>query len=51
MNLENAQLPPIYKRDGKDYYLDPIRQRLIFVTPEETIRQKIIFWLMQERYR
>ena len=48
MNLENAQLPPIYKRDGKDYYLDPIRQRLIFVTPEETIRQKIIFWLMQE---
>ena len=48
MNLENALLPPIYKRDGKDYYLDPIRRRLIFVTPEETVRQKIIFWLMQD---
>ena len=24
MNLENAQLPPTYKRDGKDYYLDPM---------------------------
>lgn len=48
MNLENAQLPPTYKRDGKDYYLDPIRRRLIFITPEETVRQKIIFWLIQD---
>ena len=48
MNLENVSLPSIYKRNGKDCYLDPIRQRLIVVTPEETIRQKIIFWLMQD---
>ena len=38
-DLSKAQLPPIYKRDGRDCYLDPIRQKLIFITPEETVRQ------------
>lgn len=37
---------PVYKRDGKDYYLDPIRQKLIYITPEETVRQKIVAHLI-----
>ena len=40
------RLPKIYKRDGRECYLDPIRQKLIFITPEETIRQKMISWLI-----
>ena len=45
-DLSKAQLPPIYKRDGRDCYLDPIRQKLIFITPEETVRQRVISYLM-----
>lgn len=46
MDFTNAKLPPIYKRNGKDCYLDPIRKKLIPITPEETIRQKVISYLM-----
>ena len=38
--------PPIYKRNGKECYLDPIRQKLIYITPEEQVRQKIISYLV-----
>ena len=37
---------PIYKRNGKECYLDPIRQKLIYITPEETVRQKIVAYLI-----
>lgn len=37
-----------YKRNGKECYLDPIRKKLIYVTPEETLRQKVISYLMNE---
>ena len=46
MDLSKAKLPPVYKRNGRDCYLDPIRQRLIFITPEETVRQKVIAYLI-----
>lgn len=39
------KLPPIYKRSGKECYLDPIRQKLIYITPEETVRQKVVSYL------
>lgn len=45
-DFSNAKLPPIFKRDGQDCYLDPIRQKLIFIKPEETVRQKVISYLM-----
>lgn len=48
MDLTEAKLPPIYKRNGKKCYLDPIRQKLIYITPEETIRQKVISCLISE---
>ena len=45
IDLSAASLPPVYTRDGKDCYLDPVRQKLIFVKPEETVRQKVISFL------
>jgi hypothetical protein len=43
---KEGSLPPIYKRCGRDCYLDPIRKKLIYITPEETVRQKMIRYLM-----
>ncbi len=40
------ELPPVYKRNGRDCYLDPIRKKLIYITPEETVRQKAISYLV-----
>lgn len=45
IDLSKTTLPPIYVRDGKECYLDPIRQKLIFIKPEETVRQKVISFL------
>lgn len=42
------ELPPIYWRNGKQCYLDPVRQKLIYITPEETVRQRMISYLMNE---
>lgn len=42
IDLSKAKLPPIYKRNRKDCYLDPIREKLIYITPEETVRQQVI---------
>lgn len=46
--FEKIGLPPIYKRCGKDCYLDGIRQKLIYITPEEEVRQKVIKYLIEE---
>ena len=43
-----SKLPPIYRRNNQDAYLDPIRQKLIYATPEETIRQHVISFLIDE---
>ncbi|MBR4063462.1 MAG: type I restriction enzyme HsdR N-terminal domain-containing protein [Clostridia bacterium] len=45
--ISRMKLPPIYKRNGKECYLDPIRKKLIYITPEETIRQRVVAYLMQ----
>ena len=37
----------IYIRKGKECYLDPIRKKLIYVTPEETVRQDMISFLLE----
>ena len=46
--MKEMKLPPIYKRNGKECYLDPIRKKLIYITPEETVRQKVISYLINE---
>jgi len=43
-----SKLPPVYKQGRQDAYLDPIRQKLILVTPEETVRQHFVSWLIDE---
>ena len=47
-NLQNLHLPPVYTRNNKKCYLDPIRKKLIYITPEETIRQKMITYLIEK---
>ena len=42
----SQKLPEIYRRNGKDCYLDNIRQKMIVVTPEETVRQRVIGFLI-----
>ena len=46
--ISKMNLPPIYKRNGKECYLDPIRRKLIYITPEETVRQRVVAYLIQE---
>ena len=46
IEFEKQKLPKIYERQGKDCYLDPIREKLIFITPEETVRQQVISYLL-----
>lgn len=47
-NMDELILPPIYERNGRECYLDFIRQKLIYITPEETVRQKVISYLLNE---
>ena len=42
-----TKLPRVYKRADKECYLDPIRNKLINVTPEETVRQRVIQFLVE----
>ncbi len=44
-NFDKEKLPEIYIRDNRRYYLDPIRKKLILITPEETVRQKWISFI------
>ena len=48
IDLEKQPLPKKFKRNGKDYFLDTIRQRLVQVTPEEIVRQKIVSYLIHD---
>lgn len=48
INIEGQSLPEVYKRHGRECYLDPVRQKLIYITPEETVRQRMISYLMME---
>ena len=46
VDISKYELPPIYWRKGKQCYLDPVRQKLIYITPEETVRQRMISYLI-----
>lgn len=47
--LQSIELPAIYKREGKDCYYDVYRKKLIEITPEETVRQKVAM-LFEQKY-
>ena len=46
-NFMKSKLPKVYRRNFQDAYLDPIREKLIYVTPEETVRQHVISYLLK----
>lgn len=48
IDLSSQPLPKIYKRNGKECYLDPIRKKLIYITPEETVRQRVLSYLLND---
>ena len=45
--LKNLKLPDICVSDGKEYFLDPVRDKMMLKTPEEVIRQEIIQFLLK----
>ena len=44
--LNKMNLPAVHISEGKEYYLDPIRNQLIIKTPEEVVRQKVLQYLL-----
>lgn len=44
-SFDEEKLPDTYMRDGKKYYLDPIRKKLVQIMLEETVRQKWIHFI------
>ena len=47
-HLKNIELPAVYQREGKDCYYDTYRKKLIEITPEETVRQKVAAFFGQK---
>lgn len=42
-------LPPhIYRIEGQPAYFDPVRKKYVQVTPRETVRQRVVPYLIQE---
>ena len=48
LDLSVQPLPKVYMRKNKECYLDPIRKKLIYITPEETVRQQVISHLLYD---
>ena len=46
--LNRIKLPPEYTRNGVNCFLDPYRKRLIEITPEEIVRQKVAAYFEKE---
>ncbi|MBQ8799663.1 MAG: type I restriction enzyme HsdR N-terminal domain-containing protein [Lachnospiraceae bacterium] len=46
INIENQKLPDVYIKSGRECYLDPVRKKLIYITPEETVRQQVVSYLI-----
>lgn len=44
--LKKMKLPDVHISEGKKYYLDPFRERLILITPEEVVRQQVLQYLL-----
>lgn len=42
--LKAIPLPAIYKREGKECYYDTYRKKLIEITLEETVRQRVAYF-------
>ena len=47
-NFSEYPAPQVYRVENQAAYFDPVRKKLVFVTPEETVRQRLIPWLLGE---
>ena len=47
-NFSDYPAPQVYRVDRQAEYFDPVRKKFVFVTPEETVRQRLIPWLLGE---
>ena len=47
-DLQNVSMPNIYIREGKRCYYDTFRRKLIEITPEETVRQRIASYVVEK---
>ncbi len=48
VNLQAVRLLQMVHIGNADYYMDPIRQKPVLATPEETVRQKVIRYLLKD---
>ena len=46
--LRDFPPPHIYKLDGQQMYFDAVRKKYVLVTPRETVRQRVVQYLIQE---
>ena len=46
--LKNFLPPHIYRIEGQPAYFDPVRKKYVLVTPRETVRQRVVPYLIQE---
>ncbi|HDR7799918.1 type I restriction enzyme HsdR N-terminal domain-containing protein [Bacillus paranthracis] len=42
------ELPKIFIRNGRECFFDPIRKKLILISPEEIVRQQVIQFLIKD---
>ena len=47
-NFSDYPAPQVYRVENQAAYFDPVRKKFVFVTPEETVRQRLIPWLLGE---
>jgi len=47
-NFSDYPAPQVYRVENQAAYLDPLRKKFVYVTPEETVRQRLIPWLLEE---
>lgn len=40
--LGKIELPDICNSEGKEFFVDPVREKMILKTPEEVVRQRIV---------
>ncbi|MGG0240783.1 type I restriction enzyme HsdR N-terminal domain-containing protein [Bacillus rhizoplanae] len=48
VRYDKYELPKIFIRNGKECFFDPIRKKLILITPEEMVRQQVIQFLIKD---
>lgn len=46
--LKDFMPPHIYRIDNQPNYFDPVRKKYVLVTPRETVRQRVVPYLIEE---